>query len=394
MPKAINTIKHPSLWEGLVRLLILTLVIVSCKNDDTDFSDYINGQVSTDCTIYIAYNGNSVTVTGDDKGYVTTNGAHVTVNTANHSDSLLLVLSGSSDNGSLLVYREKKFGIQLNGVSLNNAKGPAINNQCKKSMYLYANAGTVNALTDGTEYTDVTNAAGNAISQKGALFSEGQIYLMGSGTLNVTGNCRHAIASDDYIIVDGNITLNVKSSTGSGIKVNDGLWINNGNIDINVTADAARGIKSDSVVVINGGNTTITTSGDCVYDKEEDDFSSAACIKCERDFTMTSGTLTMTSSGDGGKGINCGTKVAFSGGTLTAVTTGDNEDGKPKAIKAMTGIIVSGGSFSAKVSKSWACDSGYGDDTTSDSDRLDHCVTVEGNPSVATIAKKNVNISF
>ena len=394
MPKAVNTIKHPSFWEGLVRLFLLSLIFVSCENDDTDFSAYINGEVTNDCTIYIAYNGNTVTVTGDDKGFVTVNGAHVTVNTANHSDSLLLVLSGSSDNGSLLVWREKKYGIQLNGLTLNNANGPAINNQCKKALYLYANPGTANTLTDGTAYTDATNAAGEAISQKGALFSEGQIYLMGNGTLNVTGNCRHAIASDDYIIVDGNITLNVKSSTGTGIKVNDGLWINSGKIDINVTADAARGIKSDSVVVITGGSTTITTSGDCVYDKEEDDYSSAACIKCDRDFTMSNGTLTMTSSGDGGKCINTSGKVEFSGGTLTATTTGDNEDGKPKAIKAMTGILVSGGSFAAKVSKSWACDSGYGDDSTSDSDRLDHCVTITGNPTVATIAKKNVVITY
>ena len=109
---------------------------------------------------------------------------------------------------------------------------------------------------------------------------------------------------------------------------------------------------------------------------------------------MSSGTLTMTSSGDGGKGINTSGKVDFSGGTLTATTTGDNEEGKPKAIKAMTGINISGGTFSAKVSKSWACDSGYGDDSTSDSDRLDHCVTVTGNPAVATITKKNVNISY
>ena len=387
--------------RGLSFLFVmLSLLFFSCQNDDSDFTDYMEqggGETppaSTIHTISIAYNGNAVTVTGDDKGFVTTDGAHVTVNTATDTDSLLLVLSGSSDNGSLLVWRGKKYGIQLNGVTLNNANGPAINNQCKKGLYLYVNTGTVNTLTDGTTYATLTNTSGEAVSQKGALFSEGQIYLLGNGTLNVTGNCRHAIASDDYIIIEDNITLNVKTSTGTGIKVNDGLWINNGTIGIDVTADAARGIKSDSVVVITGGTTTITTSGDCVYDEEEDDYSSAACIKCDRDFTMTGGTLTMTSSGDGGKGINTSGKVDFSGGTLTATTTGDNEEGKPKAIKAMTGINISGGTFSAKVSKSWACDSGYGDDSTSDSDRLDHCVTVTGNPAVATITKKNVNISY
>ena len=383
---------------GFLSILLLALsMMVACEKDDSDLSAYMEKgaeegtetpPASTIQIISIEYNGNTVTVNGDNNNFVKANGAHVTVNTASHSDSLLLVLSGSSDNGSLIIYREKKYGIQLNGLSLHNATGAAINNQCKKSLYLHVNEGTTNTMSDGESYTD------NGISQKGAFFSEGQIYLMGNGTLNVTGNCRHAIASDDYIIIDGNITLNVKSTTGTGIKVNDGLWINSGKIDINVTADAARGIKSDSVVVITGGNTTITTSGDCVYDKEEDDYSSAACIKCDRDFTMSAGTLTMSSSGDGGKCINTSGKVEFSGGTLTATTTGDNEDGKPKAIKAMTGIFVSGGSFSAKVSKSWACDSGYGDDTTSDSDRLDHCVTITGTPTTSTITKKNVNISF
>ena len=89
-------------------LLVLALVFSACQSDDTDFSAFTEEKPaqSTDCTIYIAYNGNSVTVTGDDNGLVTANGAHVTVNATSHADSLLLVLSGNSDNGSLLVYRQ------------------------------------------------------------------------------------------------------------------------------------------------------------------------------------------------------------------------------------------------------------------------------------------------
>lgn len=367
--------------------LMAVALMSACQNDDTDFSEYINGEKSSVSTIYITYNETSVDVTGDSKGYVTTNGADVTVNAENSSDSLLLVLSGSTTDGSLLVYRQQQYGIKLNGVSIKSNDGPAINNQCGKWLYLDVADGTTNTLTDGTSYTDIV-VNGTTIDQKGCLFSEGQVYVKGTGKLAITGNCKHGFASDDYIVIDDNVTLNVYSSAGNGIKVNDGLWINNGNIGISVTADAARGIKCDSVVVISGGSTTISTSGDCVYDTEVQDYSSAACIKCESQFTMTAGTLKLISSGDGGKGINCAADVVFSGGELIAKTTGSNDNGKPKAIKSDTGIIVSGGSFSAYVNKSWACDNG-----SESEEPADH-ITVKGSPKTQNITKKTVEITY
>ena len=80
--------------------------------------------------------------------------------------------------------------------------------------------------------------------------------------------------------------------------------------------------------------------------------------------------------------------------TSSFITTGSNDEGKPKAIKATTGISVSGGSFYAKVSKSWACDSGYGDDNTTDEEKLANCVTVVGSPATKSIVKKQVQIIF
>ena len=50
--------------------------MTSCKNDDTDFSAYINGNgesgepSSSVITISIAYNDSTVTVTGDEKNFV------------------------------------------------------------------------------------------------------------------------------------------------------------------------------------------------------------------------------------------------------------------------------------------------------------------------------------
>ncbi len=240
-------------------------LLTACQNDDTDFSEYINGGQSGVTTISIAYNGTSVSVTGDTKGYVTTNGADVTVNATNSTDSLLLVLSGTTTDGSLLIFREKQFGIKLNGVSINNNDGPAINNQCSKALYLDVADGTTNTLTDGTSYNESVS-----YQQKGTLFSEGQIYFLGTGTLKVTGNSKNAIACDDYIVMNGGtIKIDVENTGSNGIKVNDGFTINDGVLTIDVKADAARGIRCEARTTIAGGTTTITTSGDCETDTVE-----------------------------------------------------------------------------------------------------------------------------
>ena len=206
--------------KKIILCLMAMATLTACQNDDTDFSAYTNGETttSTTSTIYITYSGTAVTVSGDSKGYVTTSGADVTVNTGTDTDSLLLVLSGTTTDGSLLVYREKKFGIQLNGVNITNQDGPAINNQCSKSLYMVVADGTTNTLADGTAYDESVS-----YQQKGALFSEGQIYFSGSGALTVTGSTKNAIACDDYIVVNGSPTITAITSTGNSIKVNDGI---------------------------------------------------------------------------------------------------------------------------------------------------------------------------
>jgi len=382
----------------LSALLMTAGVFTACDNDDTDFSNYtlVNDDdddddndtttVAVTDTIYITYNNTSATVSGDTQGLVTTSNAHVTVNDLTSARGMVLVLSGSATDGSLIVYRTAKYTLVLNGVSIANANGPAINNQCSKALYVECADSTTNSLSDGTAYSAQT------YDQKGALFSEGQIFFSGSGTLNVNGSCKNAIASDDYITIDGDIVINaVTASTGSnGIKANDGMYINGGTLTINVASNGGRGIRCEARTTITGGDIKIITTGDCVIETVDGvaDTTSAAGIKCDSLFSMTGGTLTIRSSGDGGKGINCNENIEFSGGTLDVQTTGDNEEAKPKAVKSDTGIIVSGGSFTAKVSKSWACDNGTESETPEDH------LTVVGTPSSSTITKKTVIINY
>lgn len=389
-----------------ILLLGLTCgMMLSCGDDDTkSLDDYKtitddeqdgdgNNNDKNDSTIVvrdsiavaITWDDASANITGDvDSITFSKSGADVIITSA--TDKFLeLTLSGSTTDGSLLINSIKKFGIILNGVSITNPNGPAINNQCGKSLYVTLVEGKENKLVDGEIYDE------SALDQKGTLFSEGQIYFDGTGSLSIVGNAKNGIASDDYIVVNnGNITIDIEDTGSNGIKVNDGLTINNGTLNINVSADGARGIKSDARTTIAGGTITITTSGDCLTETDGgvEDVSSAAGIKCDSLFLMTAGTLSITSKGDGGKGINCSDTIKFCGGTLYAETKGSNDEGKPKAVKGDKGIIVSGGSFTAKCVKSWALDNGI--DTEVPSQRL----TIVGTPTINDVQKRNVIIKY
>ena len=376
--------------KKLFAIMLTAIALGACTNDDQYSLDYFldtygNKSVTDTLSISIVFSGTSATLSGNTDSVTVENDNANVVITSTSEKYMELTLSGTASSGSLTVYSQKKYGITLNGVSITNSQGPAINNQCGKSLYITLAEGTTNTLTDGTTYATAT------IDQKGTLFSEGQIYFQGNGTLNVNGNAKNGIASDDFIVFEGGtINVNVAETGTNGVKVNDGITINGGTLSINVKADGARGIKNDAYMAINGGTTTITTSGDCLIETADGvtDTTSCAGIKCDSLFTMTAGTLTISSSGDGGKGINSADSIKVSGGTMTVTTTGSNNDSKPKAVKSDVAICLSGGSFYASCKKSWACDNG------SDSDEPADHVTIVGTPTTTSFAKKEMKVIF
>ena len=86
------------------------------------------------------------TVKGDTYGYVTVDGNKVTVNNAN-GEVLIYELTGSTANGFFKIYGAKKQAIVLNGVSITNPDGAAINNQNKKRTFVVVKGN--NTLSDG-----------------------------------------------------------------------------------------------------------------------------------------------------------------------------------------------------------------------------------------------------
>ena len=309
--------------------------------EDTDYGDYVENTVWA-TTVRINFDGETATVTGNPSSVIVSiDGAHVTVTSA--AKRVRYIVSGTTANGSLKFYCDKKFQLQLNGVDITNPTGAAVNNQCGKSFYLVINEGTENTLRDGAVYSMVENE-----DQKGALFSEGQILVSGKGRLNIYSVGKNCITSDDYVFVRPGCQLYLNSTSGHGIKAKDYVHIKGGVINMEIAADGAKGINCDSLVNITGGRTTIITSGTTKVEVDEQGNTiSTGCagVKADYNMTMTGGTLNIKATGADAKGINVSQPFLFGGGELNVVCTGKQVNVAPKGVKCDTDVTIRGGSF-------------------------------------------------
>lgn len=268
-------------------------------------------------TITIVFGASGATVTGDDNGTVTVDGNNVTVNHTG-DDAVRYELSGTAASGFFKVYGEKKQAIVLNGLDLTNPNGAAINNQNKKRTFVVVNG--TNKLADGSKYS----ATPDGEDEKGAFFSEAQLIFSGSGSLSVTATGGKAgISSDDYVRVLDGPAITVSSAKGHGVRGKDAVVIGGGTLDITVKKEGKKAITSDGTVRIDGGKTTLTVSGG-VDDSDLTDLSSSSGIKADVAFVMNDGELSITNSGQGGKGISGDAAGKIAGGSVKISVTGAN----------------------------------------------------------------------
>ena len=304
----------------------------------------------------INFDGDTATVTGETTStFVTVEGAHVTITSATRR--VRYIVSGSTSNGSLKFYSERKFQLLLNGADITNPHGAAINNQCGKPLYVVLKEGTVNTLRDGEVYDMIEGEDQKAalfsegqilISQKAALFSEGQILISGKGQLNIYSTGKSCINCDDYVMVRPGTKLYLNSTSGHGIKAKDYIYIKGGVINMEIAADGAKGLNCDSLIYIAGGRTTIINSGTTEFGTDSlgnEETTGAAGMKADYNITMTGGTLNIKCTGDDAKGVNVTEPFLFTGGELNVVLTGRNATMDPKGVKCDTDCTIRGGSF-------------------------------------------------
>ena len=346
---------------------------------DTSSDDDISNTTFTRL-VTVTYSSSGASVSGysavADVMNVSVSGAQVTI-TYTGSENVVYKLTGSSSNGFFKLYSSKKQALWLSGLSLTCTSGAAINNQSGKRTFVYVDG--TNTLADSSSAAYSTSSDED---MKGVLFSEGQLCFSGSGSLTVTANNKQSksgIISDDYVRVLGSPTIKVTagSSAGHGIRGKEYVQLSNGTLNVSTSAAMKKGIGSDGYVLVENGTHTITVTGGVAYDSDDAEYKGTAGIKADNYFGMTGGTVTITNSGAGGKGVAAGsydyvstnsTAISDSymtGGTLKVTTTGsESNDVSSKAIKIgykqksgnsyLYGgnFKVSGGSIVASASKS------------------------------------------
>ena len=303
---------------------------------------YVDQTTVTDNTVDISYNGATaqVVVAGNIAQHLTTtvDGAYVTIiQDENVVDEITYTLSGATTDGGFTMDGELKATVVLNGVSITSNRGAAINIKNGKRIDI--------VVADGTTNTFADYVAG---AQKACFFVNGHPEFSGAGTVNVTGNAKHAYRSDEYTKLKKSFTgtINVLSSVGDGLHIEQYLEMNGGHIVVdNVEGDAIDVAATNDVtdeyngqVFIKGGSITATASGQDVK-----------VLKSDADMVISDGTLVLTATGAGSKAISVKGALTINGGRVEALSLGgvyhkdQTDEAKPNAVKATGVITITGG---------------------------------------------------
>ena len=272
-------------------------------------------------------------------------------------------VTGTLDDGQIVIDTEEKVKLRLSGMSLTNKNGSAVYIKNADKAYITLTDNTENTLTDGENYTSGDE------NEKGCITSRDNLEIKGSGSLTLNGNYNHGIFSSNSIeIGNGNITVKAKND---GIHANDTLAISGGTVNVTAEGD---GLQAEEILDISDGEVNVTTTGE-VKASTSNDFGGRGEMKDSLQMTddeiqsmreqMNNNQFTQTEESDdsddtSSNGIKADWMLDISGGEVTVNST-------DHAIHCTSDINITGGTLnlSSESKKGISC---HGDVTINDGD--------------------------
>ena len=159
-------------------------------------------------------------------------------------------ISGSIDDGSIVINSSDNVKLILNNVTINNSSGPAI----------YVE--DVDNLTIELVGTNKINVTTNE-ELNGAIYSKDDIVLNGEGSLVIKSNYDGIVSKNNLIITDGNYIV---EASDDGIRGKDNVIISNGSFKITALGDAIKTTNEQEAdkgnIIIDEGNFEISSTKD------------------------------------------------------------------------------------------------------------------------------------
>lgn len=332
--------------------------LITIKNEVYDMNDIDSIVIVPEVRVQYDNDAATVSITKNSGITATINGAHVTLTNSNTSNECEIILSGQSSNGSLTYNGSYKTTFYLNGLNLTSQEGSPFDIECGKRISLVLNEGTSNRLVDATNGT-----------QKACLYCKGHLEIEGSGSLNIAGNAKHALATKEYLQLKrstGTITFEKAASDaihcGEYFQMNGGtLSINEKNmgdaiqVDTELKDDGSidESVENNGQIIIKGGKIkAIISQQDCKG------------LKCDKDITISGGNIDITAQGNGSRGVQTDGLVTINEDDNTTVinilatgarcTLDECSDDPHRCVgmKLDGGLLVQAGSLTVKATGS------------------------------------------
>ena len=312
-----------------VLLLAAALLLSACGGPFTGFGggtvEAVEG--APDVRGEIVFSGGAAAVSGS--------GAKAEGTTATVASAGTYRVSGSCADGQLIVDTGDEamdVTLLLDGLSLTNPAGPAVHIRQAKNVYIRLGEGK-SVLTSGTE-ADLARWDG---TQEGAviLSEDDLIFEGGPGELELRGYINNGVTCRDDLEITGCV-LSVLAA-GSGLRGSESVTVSGGMVAINAGNDGIRTSSAEKAgkgyVDLNGGSIAIRCGGDGV--------------QAEADLRISGATLTVSAEGTAAdrssRALRAGTGIDISGGFLTLRSVED-------AIRCTAGdVVFSGGTVAVST---------------------------------------------